>query len=312
MYTIGIDIGGTNIKIGLIHNGNVIQKQTIEAHAHQGLLPRLKDIENVVWGLLSGESLDIGQISGIGMCVPGIVDSRQKKILVINDKFNDIVNMDLAQWAKSVFNLRLAIDNDARCALISEWQYGAGRGCDNLVMITLGTGVGTSALVEGRVMRGSHYVAGILGGHVILDRNGLMCNCGNRGCGEAQASTWNLDMIIKQENADVAEWYSPKADFKLIFEKASEGDRHALKVRNHCLDIWTEVIVNMVYAYDPEKIVMAGGIMKSGDIIIPYIKEKIKSYGWAPFSQIEIIRSSVTDDAALLSAEYFMKEMAGE
>ncbi|MDR2954529.1 MAG: ROK family protein [Prevotella sp.] len=308
MYTIGIDVGGTNIKIGLVHDGKVVQKQSIEALAHQGLLPRLKDIEDVIRNILSAQSVDIAKVSGIGMCVPGIVDSKGKKILVINDKFNDVVNMDLAQWAKSVFNLPLAIDNDARCALISEWQYGAGRDCDNLVMITLGTGIGTSALVEGRVMRGSHYVAGILGGHVILDRNGLMCNCGNRGCGEAQASTWNMDAIIRQQAAEVANWYSPAADFRLIFEKAA-GDVYALKVRNHCLDIWTEVIVNMVYAYDPEKIVMAGGIMKSADVIIPYITEKIKTYGWALFDRIEIVRSSVTDDAALLSAEYFMKEM---
>lgn len=307
MYTIGIDIGGTIIKIGLVRDGKVVQKQSIEALAHQGLLPRLVDIENSVWKLISDENIDISQVSGIGMCVPGIVDSKQKKILVINDKFNDVVNMDLAQWAESVFNLPLAIDNDARCALISEWQYGAGKDCDNLVMITLGTGVGTSALVDGRVMRGSHYVAGILGGHFILDRKGLMCNCGNRGCGEAQASTWNLDNIIKQQGADTADWYSDKADFRLIFEKAAAGDEYALKVRNHCLDIWTEVIVNMIYAYDPEKVVMAGGIMKSADIIIPYIREKIKTYGWAPFEQIEIICSSVTDDAAVLSAEYFMK-----
>lgn len=309
MYTIGIDIGGTIIKIGLVHDGVVVQKQSIEAHAHRGLLPRLRDIENAVCSLLSDENIDTSQVSGIGMCVPGIVDSKQRKILVINDKFNDIVNIDLADWAKSVFNLPLEIDNDARCALISEWQYGVGRNCDNLVMLTLGTGVGTSAVVDGHIMRGSHYIAGILGGHFILDRNGLMCNCGNRGCGEAQASTWNLNEIIKREGAHVASWYTPHADFKLIFKEASEGDNYALKVRNHCLDIWTEVIVNMIYAYDPEKVVMAGGIMKSADVIIPYLKEKIKSYGWASFDQIEIVCSSVTDDAALLSAEYFMKTL---
>jgi len=307
MFTIGIDIGGTNIKIGLVHDGEVVQIKSIEALAHQGLLPRLKEIESTIRDLLIRQAVDLSEVSGIGMCVPGIVNSREKKILVINDKFNDVVNMDLAQWAKSEFGLPLAIDNDARCALISEWQYGAGKDCDNLVMITLGTGIGTSALVDGRVMRGSHFVAGILGGHFIVDRNGLMCNCGNRGCAEGQASTWNLNEIIKREKADVAEWYSPKADFRLIFQKAEEGDKYAIAVRNHCLDIWTEVIVNMIYAYDPEKVVMAGGIMKSADVIIPYIKEKIKTYGWAPFDQIDIVLSSVTADAAILSAEYFMK-----
>ncbi len=308
MLTIGIDIGGTNIKIGLIRDGKIIDKRVINALSQNGLQPQLKPIEEVILYLLSKDGSQVSQLSGIGMSIPGIVDCDAKKVLVINDKFNDVVGMDLAQWAKSTFNLPLAMDNDARCALIGEWQYGAGRNCDNLVMVTLGTGLGTSALVEGRVMRGSHHIAGILGGHFILDRNGLLCNCGNRGCGEAQSSTWNIKEILKYTGASEAEWAkNTTPDFKLIFEKAAAGDSYAIKTRNHCMDIWTDTIVNLIYAYDPEKVILAGGIMQSADVIIPYIKNKIRNYGWAPFEKIEIICSSIFTEAAILSAEYLVK-----
>ncbi|MDR3246446.1 MAG: ROK family protein [Prevotellaceae bacterium] len=308
MLTIGIDIGGTNIETGLVHDGKVVERKTIDAQARHGLKPQLKLIEATIFELLSKGGFELAQLSGIGMSIPGIVDCEAKKVLVINDKFNDVIDMDLAQWAKSTFNLPLAMDNDARCALIGEWQYGSGQGCNNLVMVTLGTGLGTAALIEGRVLRGSHYIAGILGGHFIIDRNGLFCNCGNKGCAEAQSSTWNLSGIInKFDGAAEAEWtQGVMPGFKLIVEKALSGDTLAIAVLNHCMDIWTETIVNLIYAYDPEKVVMAGGIMKSAEIIIPYIRRKIRSYGWAPFDKIEIVRSSVFAEAAILSAEYLI------
>lgn len=307
MLTIGMDIGGTNIKIGLVHDGKVVGRRTIDAMSQQGLQPQLKPIEDNIHELLSEYGVSAEQLSGIGMSIPGIVDCDARKVLVINDKFNDVVGMDLASWAKSVFNLPLAMDNDARCALIGEWQYGAGRGCNNLVAVTLGTGLGTSAVVEGRVIRGAHHIAGILGGHFIVDRDGLWCNCGNQGCAEAQSSTWNLEEILRYTGADKADWASAAVDFRVIFEKAAAGDDLAVKVRNHCMDIWAITLVNLIYAYDPERIVMSGGIMQSADVILPYIKQKISRFGWAPFDKIEIVCSSVFADAAILSAEYLLQ-----
>ena len=309
MLTIGIDIGGTNIKIGLVHDGKVIGKRTIDAMSQQGLQPQLKPIEENILQLLAETNVGISQLSGIGISVPGIVDSAAKKVLVINDKFNDVIGLDLSQWAETTFNLPLAMDNDARCALIGEWQYGSGKGCNNLVMVTLGTGLGTAALIDGRILRGSHHVAGILGGHFIVDRNGLDCNCGNRGCAEAQSSTWNMPNIIQHVGADITAWTDKTPDFRMIFDMADKGNEQAVKIRNHCMNIWTETLVNLIYAYDPEKIVMAGGVMQSADTIIPYIRKKINSYGWAPFDKIEIVRSSVFTDAAILSAEYLVSSL---
>ena len=305
MLTIGIDIGGTNIKTGLIGDGKVIGKKTIEALSQNGLHPQLKRIEETIRILLAENDADISLLSGIGISIPGIVNSKTKKVLVINDKFNDVIGMDLEQWAYSVFGKPLAMDNDARCALIGEWQYGAGQGCENLVMVTLGTGLGTSALIDGKILRGSHNIAGILGGHFIIDRHGLMCNCGNRGCAEAQASSWNLEEIVKSKGVR----YVQDMDFKAIFEQAETGNPDAITIRNHCMDVWLEAIVNLIYAYDPEKVIMAGGIMKSADTIIPYIKDKIVGYGWAPFDKIDIVCSEVFADAAILSAEYLIKNI---
>src|SRR3990170_7444612 len=102
-------------------------------------------------------------------------------------------------WAMERWGVPLVLENDARAALVGEWQYGAGKDCDNVVLITLGTGVGTAALINGKLLHGKHFLAGSLGGHMSINLHGDVCNCGNLGCVESEASTWALQKLVTRD-----------------------------------------------------------------------------------------------------------------
>jgi glucokinase len=308
MNTIALDIGGTIIKIGLVQNGKVIDVLHLQADADKGLEKKLPELESSINSLLKSNNIELSELSGIGVSIPGIVDTDKAVLLEINDKYNDADTLNLRDWAKAKYNLPLYMDNDARSACVGEWQYGAAKGVENMVMVTLGTGFGASAVIDGRVLRGKHFRAGILGGHIIANADGLECNCGSKGCVEAHSSTWNIQNIARQiegfEDSELAK--AEILDFKLIFTEAKAGNEIATKIRNFCMDYWAVGIANLVYAYDPEIIVIGGGVMASADTIIPYLENKLKDFGWADFSRIPIKKAEYPNSAALLSAEYFI------
>lgn len=296
---IGIDMGGTRIKMGLVSSGKLLASKKIEASAHISLKDRLVEIEKEV-----DEILNENNISpiGIGIAFPGIVDSNQDKILSKYVKYPDAQSVDLHQWAWDNWRIPLKLENDARAALVGEWQYGAGKNCDNLVLITLGTGVGTAVLINGQILRGAHFLAGNLGGHMTINIHGSDCNCGNIGCLESESSTWVLQHKVKNSPLFQASTLSleDEINFHALFKRANEGDELAIQIRESCLRAWAVGVINLLHAYDPERIVIGGGIMKSKDIIIPYIREMIGKYSWIQNNEIEVVPAEQTENAGIL------------
>ena len=177
------------MKIGLVRDGAVLAQTTEPANSKQGLAPQLPVLKTAWLRLLDGLKLRLGDCAGISVAFASLVDGATGRVLAEYGKFADAPAFDLRAWARREFSLPLAIENDARMALIGEWRAGAGRGVDNLVMMTLGTGLGTGAIIQGRVLRGAHGQAGCLGGHLTVRYGGRACSCGNIGCAEAEAST---------------------------------------------------------------------------------------------------------------------------
>ena len=310
MITIGIDFGGTLTKIASIEKGKIIHRRVLDSYSDKSFASTILNVQHEINEILETNNLT-GELKGIGISIPGIVDSKNLKLLSINDKFIDAKTFDFRDWGKRNWNVPISLENDARSTLIGEWQYGKGKGYNNIVMITLGTGIGTAALVDGKVLRGKHFIAGILGGHFIINEDGFKCNCGNIGCSEAQASTWNLNTLIRSFNFQGKSilFSQDKIDYKTIFTEADKEDALAIMVRDYSLNIWTKTIVNLIYAYDPEIIILAGGIMKSAKHILPFIKSHIYDYGWASFENYQISCTENIDDSALLSAEYLISNL---
>jgi glucokinase len=308
-FTIAIDLGGTIIKIGLMKNGQLIDRSEIVAHSASGLKAQLPDLELSIEKLLQINNLSVYNLMGIGFSFAGLVDSSKNRIISTNQKYDDGPDTDLVGWALEKWDLPLYAENDARMALLGEWKYGAGKNCRDLVMVTLGTGIGSAVLINGKLLKGKHFQAGNLGGHFTVNHRGYKCTCGNIGCVEAEASTWRLPHLLKEnpefinssmKNEDVL-------DFKALFYHAENNDRVAKEVLEHCMSVWSAGIITMIHAFDPELIILSGGIMKSSSVILPALEEQITQRAWTPWGKVKVVKAKFPDSAALYGADYLCR-----
>jgi len=310
MKTIALDLGGTRIKIGVIEGNAILASSMIEAFSTNGLRARLASIEEAVFELLRSYRIALNDIAGIGISVPGIVDPRQKTVLSVNQKYFDSVGFDFRGWAHEKFGLPIYLENDARAALVGEWKYGAGQGCDNLVMVTLGTGVGGATIIEGKLLHGKHHQAGCLGGHFTINFVGQLCNCGNIGCVETEASSWSLPQQAMSDAEFPASLLAKNGtiDYERLFAAAKRNDALADKLVHNSLLAWGSCVVNLIHAYDPETVIIGGGIMRSADVILPFIRKYVDSLAWTPWGKVSIVTARDTDNAALFGIAALLRE----
>lgn len=304
---VGVDFGGTRIKIGLVLNGEIVASKNIEAASERIFESRLTDIANEVRKLLVAGNCTI---MGIGFAFPGIVNFKINAILSKYVKYPGAERLDLNKWAKRNFNVPFVLENDARAALIGEWKYGAGKKCTDLVLVTLGTGVGTGVLVNGAPLRGRHFVGGNLGGHTTINFEGNVCNCGNIGCVESESSTWVLtDIAQKSPEFSESQLSGLEViDFENLFKYANQGDALAVKLKDRCLKVWALCVINLIHAYDPEKVIFGGGVMKSSHIILPYIREMIDKHSWINSSDVALVEAFQLENAGILGVYELFKQ----
>jgi glucokinase len=298
---IGIDLGGTRIKIGKVNSDTVVTSKILDAGSNRKLteiLPTLK--EEIVQ--LSERQKD--SVRGIGLAFPGIVDSDRNCVVSTSGKYEDAISIDLVRWSKETFNLPFRMDNDARMACLGEWRYGAGKGASDVLMMTLGTGIGSSAIIEGRLLRGKHFQAGILGGHIIIDYKNKkdQCSCGKYGCVEAAASMWRIQNMAKEhplfKESQLAD--TDDINWETILEFSKQGDELAGLLKRHCLDVWSVGLINLVHAYDPERVIIGGGISHSEKVILPWFERSLKEQAWCPGGLPKLYVAKFPDTAALL------------
>jgi glucokinase len=310
MTVLACDIGATRIKLGIVRDGRVLAGDAIPSRSDQSLESRLPELAAAFHRLCANLGIAIGDCAGLSMSVPSLVDPVAGRVLAEYGRFQDMPNLDLRAWALSQFGLPFAIENDGRMATIGEWRHGAGRNCDNLVMIMLGTGLGTSAVIQGRVLRGKHGQAGCLGGHLTVRYGGRQCDCGNLGCAEAEASTAFLAQIVhaRTDFPGSSLQREPVLDYAAVFRNAAAGDPCAVAIRDHSLLVWSSLAVSLIHAYDPEIIILGGGIMASGEIILPSIQEHINRYAHTPWGKVRVVASELGDGAAMAAAEWLIEE----
>jgi len=310
MIVLASDLGGTRMKIGVVRDGAVLARTTEPANSKTGLAPGLPGLK-AAWLRLLGElNISVRDCAGISVAFPSLIDAKSGRILAAYGKYADAMRLDLRKWAKEEFGLPLAIENDARLALVGEWTRGAGRGADNLVMITLGTGLGTAAVSEGRLLRGRHGQAGVLGGHSTVRYGGRDCSCGNVGCAEAEAST----AFLRDLAVELPEWDGSSLrklailNYDAVFKHAASGDLCALKLRDHSLRVWATLTVNLIHAYDPELVILGGGIMASANAILPAVSDYVHRHAHTPWGKVRVVAGELGDTAALVAGEWLLRE----
>jgi glucokinase len=309
MSGIGIDLGGTVIKIGLTRDGEIVGFKDFKgfSSALRGIKPNLSLIEDTVNGLFDEANVPLSQLSGIGLAFPGIVNPVDMTVISTNNKYDDAREVDFPAWAERKWKgVAFCMDNDARAATLGEWQYGAGRGHDNMVMVTIGTGIGTGVVLDGKPLYGKHFQAGSLGGHFVVDYCGRRCSCGNKGCVEALSSSAFLAEIIREDErlSDGCRKQADTYDFNRLFTLWREGDADAVAICNRCMDVWAAGIVSYIHAYDPEIVILGGGVMQSGDIILPGLQERVDALAWCPSGKVRLVTSELGGKAAILGVAY--------
>jgi glucokinase len=301
---IGIDLGGTHATIALVKDDQVLGSHRVSLDSAQPLRPALDVFAQAIRKLLAELQIDATKCEGLALGFCGLADARIGRVVSTNKKYEDAPSIDFDAWCGQEFGLRFVIENDARMALLGERHAGAARGCDNVVMITLGTGIGGAAMIEGKLLRGKHAQAGCLGGHLPARVGGRPCTCGAIGCLEAEASGWSLPFLASEWRGFSASKLAGQdnIDFKVLFELADGGDRVAVEILDYCLKVWATGAVGLIHAYDPERIVIGGGVMRSAAVIIPHIQAYVNQHAWTPWGKVEIVAAQLGNDAGLFGA----------
>jgi glucokinase len=305
LRTIAIDVGGSHLRCGLVGHEGILRVFDHPISPGSRLAPLLQVLEHQVADLARN-----ADCRAIAISFPGIVTRDGKVLSTPRGKFEDAPDIDLAGWAKARFGLRLIMENDARMALLGECAAGAAQNCPDVLIVMLGSGVGSAVMIHGALLRGAHYQAGCLGGHIPARFDGRLCICGAIGCVEAEASTWALDAIARELHA-LAQDNLPlpsQLDFATVFRRSAAGDSFMTEVRDHCLNVWSAGIVGLIHAYDPSVVVLGGGVMASADQIIPVVSSYIERHAFTWWGKPQLRTAKLGPDAALIGAWPLLQE----
>lgn len=313
---IAIDLGGTTCKLAIVSlDGEILQKWSIKTnilHEGQAIVP---DIIASIKERMALYQLTEGDFVGIGMGSPGTINHAKKTVTgAYNLNWPGLV--PVGQLFEEAFGLPFKLDNDANIAALGEQRYGSGDNAQDVVMVTLGTGIGGGIIVDGKIVQGSSGAAGEIG-HMTIDKNSpIACSCGKMGCLEALASATGIvnlareyseaysgDSVVKQA-IDSGEEVSAKD----LFVASQAGDRFVIHVVDEYTDYLGLGCSHIVNALNPAKIILGGGVSLAGEFLRKRVAEACEGYTFpALIGKTEIVIASLGNDAALLGAAELVK-----
>ncbi|HCM1552925.1 ROK family protein [Vibrio parahaemolyticus] len=309
MY-LGIDIGGSHTKYGLVHEHQVVFANQFSSQK-MGLAEILASLKQLVLAELVESDVELSQLKGVAIALPGIVDSKKNILLDINKKLEEAVGYDFSSWSLESFGIRADLFNDAKQALMGEAISGCAHGVKDISLVIIGTGIGTAVMMDGKVLHSRNHVAGNIGGHLIGHVGGRRCTCGNQGCLEAYSSNSILDEYLKECGIDLkGVKVEGPVDYKVIFDHY-ESHKVCKKVGDELIAHWGSVVINMLHSYDSELIVLSGGVFNSSINILEKIKSYVLERAWMPAGSFEIVLAENPTYSVMLGAEsktknYFM------
>ena len=309
MLNIGIDIGGTGIKFGVVdEQGQILHKSSIVTRLDIPFDQQVKAIADGALEAVSASGHTLDDIGSVGLGIPGVADPRTGRIaLCTNLGWTDApFREEFCRWLdKPVY-----LDNDATVAALAEYHAGVSAGTHSSVFLTLGTGVGGGIVLNGKVWSGFHGVGSELG-HMIFDLDGVPCTCGNRGCLERYCSATAIIRMAREEIAShpesliltYAEGDPAKINAKMVFDAARENDPVGLEVFQRYVSYLAQAIVNIINFLDPEIIVLGGGVSRAGDFLLNAVREAVPQYllfKTLPYARIEL--ATLRSDAGIIGA----------
>lgn len=306
MY-IGIDLGGTNIAVGLVNeNFEIIKKASTPTLKERDYKEIVADMVNLVKKITEDAGLTLDDIEAVGIGCPGTVDNSRGVVLYSNNIV--MQNVPLAEEFKKHIDVPVALENDASAAAYGEYIT-MDKKVDTFLFVTLGTGVGGGIIINGKIYSGFNFSAGEIG-HTTIVVDGKQCTCGKKGCWEQYASVTALvaqtkKMMKEHPESIMHDWVKEKGRIsgRTAFECAKRGDKAAIEVKNQYIRYVAEGISNMVNIFQPEMLVIGGGISKEGNELLAPIKKFVYEYDYnkeMPKTQIKIAR--LFNDAGIIGA----------
>ena len=277
---IGVDLGGTNIKVGLVsEEGEVVRRHSAATRAEGGPEVVARRICQATRECMQAASLDVGSLGGLGVGSPGTID-LESGVVLFSPNLPGWRDVPLVRMIEDDLGLSCALDNDANVAALGELWLGAGRGCSSLVLLTLGTGIGGGIVLDGRIWHGGNGVAGEIG-HVSINPDGPLCGCGNRGCFETYASA--TAMVRRMREAIHSGVQSSLADAgdqltaEMIHRAAVAGDRAARENIEQTGRYLGLGVSNIMHLLNPQVIAFSGGVTAAGEMLMAPLRDEVDS-----------------------------------
>ncbi|MCQ2538142.1 MAG: ROK family protein [Lachnospiraceae bacterium] len=311
MYRIGVDLGGTNIVVGLVDQDmKICDTKSCKTNLPRSAEAIVADIGMLCKEIMKQNRLELSDIASVGVGVPGTANQETGIIEYANNLGFDMV--PFVDMLKKHINLPIYMDNDANAAAWGEYKAGK-YDSDSFVMVTLGTGVGGGVVVGGKLVRGCNYAAGELG-HTTIDFNGVPCNCGRTGCFEAYGSATALIQQTKAAltaatDADTVLWELcdndiSKIEAKHVFDAVAKKDELGLKLLDNYTTYLAEGLANIINIFQPAVLTIGGGVSKAGDTLLNPVREKTAKLIYSRNAKVntKIIAAKYDNDAGIIGA----------
>lgn len=302
-FVLGIDIGGTRVKYGLINpSGTVVARKYLDTKTYSfSKTSLIEAVFNAAVSLLKKERLTLKHLTGVGVGVPGLVDP-QKGLVQSLTNIPGWKNIPLKQILQNKFRVPVLIENDVNLITLAEWKFGAGKGVKNLVCFTLGTGVGGGLIIDNRLYRGEGFAAGEIG-HMPINRKGPACNCGGWACFERYVG--NRYLTERATRSFGRKIDSPRD----VGDMAHAGKKEALRFWEEVGTQIGDALTGVVNLLNPRMIIIGGGVANNYTFFAPAVKQRIKERAMKiPASQVRVVRASLGDNAGIIGARVLVQE----
>ena len=308
-YCVGVDLGGTNLKAGLLDaDANILCQFSVPTEVDRGRDVVVDNIVGAAERAVTEAGVDRSQVIGIGIGSPGPMSHRQGRVINPGN-LPCLRDTPLRDIMTERTGIKATLENDANAAAWGEFWAGAGKGVSDLVMFTLGTGVGGGVIVDGALLRG-HFENGAELGHILVQPGGRRCSCAQLGCVEAYSSAYNLARRAEEMIAEgrASSLKSRVDDGQMlmaehIVEAAKAGDELAEQVWDEACYYLGVAIVTMQHVSNPERVVLAGGLIAAGDFLLERVCRHAKALTWNLLDDLAEIRfATLGNDAGLIGA----------
>lgn len=299
---IAVDIGGTSIKYGIVQaDGIILEKYKCPTGKNNNGDYLLEKIIDLIEELID----DIGCIHGIGISSAGQIDYKTGEVVFATENLTGWTGMKIKESIYNRFQLPVYVDNDVNCAALAEKWLGVARDVSNFLCLTVGTGIGGAIFINNQIYRGQMGIAAEWG-HMVIKKNGLICNCGQQGCFESYASTKSLIKYVK----DKMDNDYTRVDGKFVFQQAEAGNDICQKAIDRFVDYLGQGIANLVHIFNPSLVVVGGAVVAQGKPLLKKIRERTNNYIMASFmKKLKIELSCNGEYAGMLGAIYGLKCM---